>query len=131
VLDRIVEKSKHVKSTSQVTNYYSAVSCVSTGFGNNAGRILLFSMIEPSIAPGKIRPREKEEIKTPMKPIHDEYQLLARDLVKKRLGLDHFIFGKEGHIQHELATTHFLSSYTGGHLYHYFMFNPALYFRWL
>lgn len=127
LIDRITEKSRHFKNINNSTNYYSAVSCVSTGFGNNAGRIVLFSVNDPVAAPGKLRPREKEEIKTPLKPIHEEYQALAKDLVKKRVGLDHFLFGREGHLQHELATTHFLSSLTGGNLYHYLVYTPTLY----
>lgn len=126
ILDRIMEKAKNLKNINNATNYYSAVSCASTSFGNNAGRIVLFSLNDPAAAPGRLRQREKEEVKTPLKPIHEEYQVLAKDLVKKRIGLDHFLFGKEGQVQHELATTHFLTSSTGGSLYHYMLFSPTL-----
>lgn len=60
-----------------------------------------------------------------LKPIHEEYVALAKQLVENRIGLDHFIFGREGHVQHELATTHFIATMTGGNLYHYLLFNPT------
>lgn len=94
LLDKLVENSANFKNISNTTNFYSAISCVSTGFGNNAGRIVLFSINEPTAAPGRIYQREKEDIKTPLKPLHDEYRVLAKDLVTKRIGLDHFVFGK-------------------------------------
>lgn len=57
LLDKLVESSQNFKNINSSCNYHSSISCVSTGFGNNAGRIVLFSINEPSAAPGRIHQR--------------------------------------------------------------------------
>jgi hypothetical protein len=52
-----------------------------------------------------------------MKPIHSGSYELGRELVRLRVGVEHFYFSKDHLINHELATTHFLASLTGGELH--------------
>ena len=127
LLDKLAEKAQSSANTNIITNYYSVLSCLASAFGNHAGRVVLFSMGDPTTVPGKLRPREKEEIKTPLKPLSEEYAQLSRELVKARVGVDHFIFGRENMYHHELATTHFLSTSTGGSVYYYTLYNPLMY----
>jgi hypothetical protein len=52
---------------------------------------------------------------------------LARELQRARIGVEHFVFSKDGLVSHEFATTHFLSSTTGGALHFYNAYNADAY----
>jgi hypothetical protein len=39
---------------------------------------------------------------------------LGKELVRSRIGVEQYFFSKDNLITHELATTHFISSLTGG-----------------
>ena len=50
-------------------NYTFALRCIREGFEQQAGRIMLFSLLDPRAAPCAIRPRNEEQSKTPLKPL--------------------------------------------------------------
>lgn len=52
-----------------------------------------------------------------------EYYEVAKELLSNRIGVDHFVFGKDGLVQHELSTTNYISSITGGNIYLYPTYN--------
>ena len=76
-------------------------------------------MLDPRAGPCSVRMRNEEENKLPLKPISLEFYELAKELQRTRIGVDHFYFSKDNMLTHELATTHFLSSITGGELHLY------------
>lgn len=105
-------------------NYVFALRCMRDGFVQETGKIMLFSLLDPRTPPCGIRARTEEENKTPLKPIHLEAYEYAKELMRARVGVEHFYFSKDALVSHELATTHFLSSTTGGKLHLYTHYNP-------
>ena len=108
-------------------NYVFALRCMRDGFVQETGKIMLFSLLDPRTPPCGIRARTEEENKTPLKPIHLEAYEYAKELMRARVGVEHFYFSKDALVSHELATTHFLSSTTGGKLHLYTHYNPDTY----
>jgi hypothetical protein len=47
--------------------------------------------------------------------------------MRARVGVEHFYFSKDALVSHELATTHFLSSSTGGKLHLYTHYSAETY----
>ena len=81
---------------------------------------MLFACSDPRAGLMPIRQRKEEENNINLKPLFPDYYDVGKKLAKEdRLGVDMFIFSKDSLMNHELATTHCLSSLTGGSLNYY------------
>lgn len=81
-------------------NYVNALRCIRDSFEQETGRVLLFSLLDPRSGPCCIRPRTEEESKSALKPMHLESQELGRELQRARIGVEHFVFSKDGLVSH-------------------------------
>lgn len=88
---------------------------------------MLFANTPPRAGPHAIRTRNQQESVNVLKPLFGDYQALGKELLKLRVGLDLYIFGKENMVFHELATVHYLSSSTGGSVNLYIPYNHEKY----
>jgi hypothetical protein len=113
--DAYYQKGRYVSSA----NYVAALRCLKDSFESETGRIMLFSCLDPRTGKCSIRPRNEEENKFPLKQLNNEFYELSKELLKARVGVEHFMFTKDNMISHELATVHYLSSQTGGPLHFY------------
>ena len=105
-----------------------ALKCVKEGYEQETGRILLFSLLDPRSPPCAVGNRTEEQSKFVMKPMHVEGYEFAKELLRARIGVEHFVFSKDALVSHELATLHFLSSTTGGKMQFYHLYNAEVYY---
>lgn len=118
---------KNSKYASHGASYPATIKSLLQNFEKETGRIMLFAHTTPKIGPLAIRVHTEEDSKCPLKPLGDQFIELAKELKTSRVGVDTYLFSKDGLAPQEVPTMHYISSATGGSLKLYSPYNPEKY----